>query len=148
VSRVVEIPAVVPLRLIRAGRDAAPAARPRWRLSYAYDRSAHAVAGLHTDLDRQPLARLRIVGTPPSWVRTILVARGDLPVFELDSWVDPIGRTTSAGEVLAAMARYWGGLGLVIDLHSAGLVVPMGSARVDLCVDAPATGVGVHAELR
>lgn len=147
-SSVVGIPAVVPLRLTRAGRDATPAVRPRWRLGYEYERSAHAVADEHPDLGRQPLARLRIVGTPPPRVRTVRVARGDLPVFELDSWADPIGRTTSAGEILAAMARYWGGLGLVIDLHSAGLVVPMGSARVDLCVDAPATGVGVHAELR
>lgn len=148
VPLIVEPPAIVPLALTRALAQPSPTARVHWQLRYQQIRAADASVAAPGD---RPVARLRLGGARASCLRRIAVSHGERTVFELDSWMDPVGRGTAAGEVLAAMAHYRGRPGLVIELHSDGVLVPIGSAAVDLVVESEARAVvpdvGVSAEL-
>lgn len=148
VSTIVEPTAVVPLALTRALARPCPAARVHWQLRYQQIRAADSNPAAP---DERPVARLHLGGARAPSLRRIAVSHGERTVFELDSWVDPVGRGTAAGEVLAAMAHYRGRPGLVIELHSDGFLVPIGSTTVDLVVESEARavvpGVDVSAEL-
>ena len=141
--------AIVPLELTHALAHPGPTFPVQWRLRYG---RAHGAAGDLGALEVRPVARLRIAGTEAANLGRIAVSHGPRTVFELGTWVDPVGRRATAGEILAAMSHYRGRRGLLVELLRDEIFVPIGAATVELIVSsgerARVPGVDVHAELQ